>query len=172
MKKPFISLTPREALHVAIFIEERNAELYHRFAEMFAEFRDTHSLEVASIFWEMAAEERGHSTQLQQRFTERYGNASCAITEDALQEMIEVPTLDNSGLFDDPKAAAKPGMRERALHVALAAEIGARKFYAELAGMTCDYGLRGLYRELAEFEDDHVSCLEKKIAQISAKRNE
>jgi len=27
MKKAFISLTPQEALHVAIFIEERNAEV-------------------------------------------------------------------------------------------------------------------------------------------------
>ena len=28
MKREFTSLTPQEALHVAIFIEERNAELY------------------------------------------------------------------------------------------------------------------------------------------------
>ncbi len=169
MKKPFISLTPCEALHVAIFIEERNAELYHRFAEMFAEFRDLHSLEVASVFWEMAAEERRHSTQLQQQYMERYGNASCALTEDDLQEMVEVPRLETSELFDDPGDPKKPGMRERALQVALAAEIGARHFYAELAGMTSDYGLRTLYRELAEFEDDHVCWLEKKIAQSSAK---
>ena len=40
MKKAFTSLTPQEALHVAIFIEERNAEVYQNFAEMFAEFRD------------------------------------------------------------------------------------------------------------------------------------
>jgi rubrerythrin len=172
MKKPFISLTPHEALHVAIFIEERNAELYHRFAEMFAEFRDPHSLEVASVFWEMAAEERGHSTQLQQRYLERYGNASCALTEDDLQEMVEVPRLETSELFDDPADPAKPSMRERALQVALAAEIGARKFYAEVAGMTGDFSLRHLYQELSEFEDDHVSYLEKKISQSSAKKTE
>jgi len=172
MKKPFTSLTPSEALHVAIFIEERNAELYHRFAEMFAEFRDLHSLEVASVFWEMAAEERHHSTQLQQQYMERYGNAACALTEDDLQELVEVPRLETSELFDDPGAPAKPGMRERALQVALAAEIGARKFYAELTGMTCDVSLRALYRELSEFEDEHVLSLEKKIAQCSARKNE
>ena len=49
-------------MHVAIFIEERNAELYHRFAEMFVEFRDRESLEIASVFWEMAVEEKNHSS--------------------------------------------------------------------------------------------------------------
>ena len=31
MKRDFASLTPQEALHVAIFIEERNAEIYDRY---------------------------------------------------------------------------------------------------------------------------------------------
>ena len=48
MKRDFASLSAQEALHVAIFIEERNAEIYHQFAEMFAEFRDPESLEIAA----------------------------------------------------------------------------------------------------------------------------
>ena len=40
MKRAFPSLDPQEALHAAIFIEERNAQLYQRFAEMFMEFHD------------------------------------------------------------------------------------------------------------------------------------
>ena len=47
MKRSFASLNPQEALHVAIFIEERNAELYHQFADMFIEFADSESLEIA-----------------------------------------------------------------------------------------------------------------------------
>ena len=43
MKREFASLSAQEALHVAIFIEERNAEIYREFAEMFAEFRDPES---------------------------------------------------------------------------------------------------------------------------------
>jgi len=171
MKRPFISLTPAEALHVAIFIEERNAELYHRFAEMFTEFRDIQSLEIASVFWEMASEEQRHSTQLQQRYMERHGNACCALTEDDLQEMVEVPRLETSQLFDR-LAPGEPGVQERALQVALAAELGARRFYAELAVMTSDAALRKLYQELAEFEDEHVIYLEKKIALSSAKKSE
>ena len=172
MKRSFLSLTPPEALHVAIFIEERNAELYHRFAEMFREFGDSQSLEVAGVFWEMAAEERRHSTELQQRYMERHGNASCTLTEDDLQEMVEVPRLENSEVFDDPEESGKPAVRERALRVALAAEIGACKFYAGLADVTSELALHELYRELAEFEGEHVVYLEKKIAQGSTKQNE
>ena len=171
MKKAFISLTPQEALHVAIFIEERNAEVYHRFAEMFVEFRDVQSLEIASVFWDMAAEERHHSTLLQQRYMERYGNASCALTEDDLQELIEVPRLESGNLFDEYADPAKPSARERALQVGLEAETNARRFYSELALATADFQLRNLYRELAEYEKEHVEFLEKRITQSSSNRH-
>ena len=68
MKREFASLTPPEALHVAIFIEERNAAIYHQFAELFAEFHDPESLEIAATFWDMASEERQHGTLLQKRY--------------------------------------------------------------------------------------------------------
>jgi len=64
-------LNPREALHVAAFIEERNAGLYHQFAELFLEFDDPESLEVASTSWEMAKEDREHGTLLQKMYFER-----------------------------------------------------------------------------------------------------
>ena len=53
MKRSFASLNPQEALHVAIFIEERNAELYQQFADMFTEFADSESLVIAEVFREM-----------------------------------------------------------------------------------------------------------------------
>ena len=99
MTRAFASLTPQEALHVAIFIEERNAGIYHRFAEMFTEFRDAESLEIASVFWDMAVEEKRHSALLQRRYQERFGNARCSLTEEDLQEMIEVPKLEDGDVF-------------------------------------------------------------------------
>ena len=94
---------------------------------------------------------------------ERYGNASCALTEDDLQELIEVPRLESGNLFDEYTDPAKPNARERAFQVALAAENNARHFYAELAGVTADFQLRNLYKELAEYEKDHVEFLERRI---------
>ncbi len=169
MKRSFTSLTPQEALHAAVFIEERNAELYHRFAEMFVEFRDLESLEIAGVFWDMAVEERHHSTMLQNRYSERYGNGACSLTEEDLEEMIEVPRLDDGNIFSVEDNQATP--RERALQVALSAEQNAKTFYANIAERAVDPVLRRFYRELSEFEEGHVTFLEKKIAESTAAGN-
>src|SRR5438105_14044700 len=95
MKRDFASLTCQEALHVAIFIEERNAEIYYQFAEMFAGFREAELLDIAATFWDMAAEERQHSTLLKKRYFDRYGTSPCAVTEDDVNDFIELPRLEN-----------------------------------------------------------------------------
>jgi len=163
MRRTFASLSAQEALHVAIFIEERNAGVYHRFAEMFTEFRDPDSLEIASVFWDMAVEEKRHSTVLQEKYQERYGNASCALTEEDLQDMIEVPRLDDGDVFADA-TSAQDTARERALKVALAAERGAQNYYSRLAEQTKDSHLRRLYNELATMEDGHMAYLENVLS--------
>jgi len=168
MKRAFTSLDPQEALHAAIFIEERNAQLYQRFAEMFMEFHDGESLEIASVFWEMSLEEKRHSSLLQHKYTERYGNAACAVTEDDLQELIEVPRLENGNVFDPPSGDDDLAPRERAIHVALKAEQSAQRYYSSLVGSTKEDALRNLYRELADMEDGHIGFLERKLKPHSA----
>ena len=167
MTRTFASLNPQEALHVAIFIEERNAGIYHRFAEMFTEFRDTESLEIASVFWDMAVEEKRHSGILQEKYQERYGNASCALTEEDLQEMIEVPRLHDGDVFETTGTSQKSA-RERALQVALAAEQNAQKFYSRLAEQTKDGPLHRLYNELSIMEDGHVGFLQNMLTTSTA----
>ena len=167
MKRTFASLNPQEALHVAIFIEERNAGIYHRFAEMFTEFRDTESLEIASVFWDMAVEEKRHSGILQEKYRERYGNASCALTEEDLQDMIEVPRLDDGDVFEAIETS-QMSARERALQVALTAEQGAQNFYSRLAEQTKDGPLRRLYNELSIMEDGHVGYLQNTLVSSAA----
>lgn len=163
MTRSFASLNPQEALHAAIFVEERNAGIYQRFAEMFAEFRDPESLEVASVFWDMSVEEKRHSSLLQSRYVEHYGNASCTLTEEDLQELIEVPKLESSDFFE-PVELAKPAARERALNVALDAEKSAQEFYGQLVERTEEGELRRLYIELATMEDGHVTYLQGMLA--------
>jgi rubrerythrin len=169
MKRSFASLTPQEALHVAIFIEERNAELYHRFAEMFVEFRDRESSEIAGIFWEMAAEERDHSSRLQARYTERFGTSSCSLTEEDLVELIEVPRLEQVDIFTPPDALNKVSATDRALQVALNAERSAQQYYAGLVDKTEQGPLRQLYRELADMEDGHAAALEQRMSTYPAR---
>jgi rubrerythrin len=163
MTRAFASLNPQEALRIAIFIEERNADIYHRFAEMFTEFHDVESLEIASVFWDMAVEEKRHSSILQVRYQESYGNASCALTEEGLREMIEVPKLESGDVFAVVESD-ETSPRERALRVALEAEKSAHEFYSKLVKQTVDEALRRLYTELSIMEDGHVDHLRNMMA--------
>lgn len=162
MKRPFRSLSMQEGLHVAVFIEERNAAIYQQFAELFAEFRDPESLEIAGVFWDMASEERHHGTQLLERYFERFGTRSCTITEDEISDFIEVPRLDNGDLFAITRAKIAQPPRHMALDVAIQAEKSAMRYYARLIEETPDDELREFYQELAEFEGDHLAFLVRK----------
>ncbi len=168
MTRSFLSLTPREALHVAIFIEERNAEIYHRFGEIFAEFRDTSSLEMARAFWEMAAEERNHGMVLQKRYRDRYGVKPCHVTDDDIREFIEIPRLDVDTLLSADKPARVPALRQKALEVALEAEHQALFFYEKLATTAADPRIRAVYREFADFEGEHLKWIKKKLRETRA----
>ena len=165
MKRDFVSLTAQEALHVAIFIEERNAEIYHQFAEMFAEFHEPESLEIASTFWDMANEERQHGTLLQKRYFDRYGTRPCTVTEEDIRDFIEVPRLENGDIFTISKLKVGRSPRQMALEIALAAEQNAVRYYTRLAETTEDAELREVYKEFAEFEVGHSDWLDRKVAE-------
>lgn len=163
MKREFSSLNPQEALHAAIFIEERNADIYTQFAELFDGFNDPESAEIASTFWDMAEEERRHGADLHKRYHDRYGDEPCAITDDEIRETIEVPKFDSGNIFAIARAQVSPAPRNNALEVALAAEKSAMKFYMRLMEFTDDPELRGLYEELASDESDHTRSLQRRL---------
>jgi rubrerythrin len=167
MTRAFATLNAQEALHVAIFIEDRNAGIYHRFAEMFTEFRDPDSLEIASVFWDMAVEEKRHSGILQAKYQEQYGNAACSLNDESLQEFVELPRLEDADVFA-AGSTSQDNARGRALQVALAAEMHAHDFYSKLVAETKDGPLRRLYTELSMMEDGHVVYLERILATSSA----
>ena len=167
MQRTFASLTAKEALGIAISIEERNAEIYHRFAEMFTEFGDEESLEIASVFWEMAVEERGHHAMLERKYWEQYGIPERLSTEDDLVELIEVPKLNKADVF---AGGSELSARQRALRVALRAEMNAQQFYSRLVEQTPVSPLRQTYQELAAMEDGHIAFLEAKLMQDEAEK--
>jgi rubrerythrin len=165
MKREFASLTPQEGLHVAIFIEERNAEIYQQFAELFAGFGDAASTEIAQIFLEMADEERRHGTELQRRYLERFGMQACSLTEDDLHDFIEVPRMLDGNIFAIARSQGTRPPRQQALRVALAAEQSALRYYVRLAQITKEPALRAFYQELAEFENEHNLELQRRLSE-------
>ncbi len=143
----------RATLLRAIQIEARNGGVYDSLAQLFQGYDDS----VVSIFREMAAEERQHGADLEQRFRERFGPVPPPAGE--VKEVIEAPDLD------DPEALIFDSMTiEEALELGLRAEEAAREFYAQEAGRTSDPPLQKMYRELAEFEETHVRLLKEKLA--------
>ena len=104
-----------------------------------------------------------YKRQLQGKYQERYGNASCALTEQDLQDMIEVPRLEDGDVFASAETTHKSA-RERALQVGLAAEKNAHDYYARLVEQTEDGPLRRLYSELSAMEDGHMTYLQSMLA--------
>ncbi len=143
-----------ETLLRAIQIEARNGGVYDSLAQLFLGYDES----VTAIFREMAAEERQHGAELEQRYRERFGILPAPTAEP--KEVIEAPDLD------DPEALVFDSMTiEQALEAGLRAEEMAREFYRREAARTPDRALQALYRELAEFEESHVRRLQEKLAE-------
>jgi rubrerythrin len=54
---------------------------------------------------------------------------------------------------------------EQALEMGLHAEEGAREFYRVETTRTTDPQLQKMYRELSEFEEEHVRILQEKLTE-------
>lgn len=142
------------ALLRAIHIEARNGGVYDSLERLFQGYDDS----VAALFREMAAEERQHGNELEQRYRERFGPVPSLAEEP--KEVIEAPDLD------DPEALVFDSMTgEQALLVGLRAEETAREFYRQEVTRTSDPELQKVYRELGEFEETHVRLLKEKLAE-------
>ncbi len=151
--KPLVDTTARAALLRAIQIEARNAGIYDSLAQLFQGYDDS----VLAIFCEMADEERQHGAQLQQSYSQRFGVTP--ILSEEVEEVIEAPDLQ------DPETMIFDAMSvERALQTGLRAEQEAREFYRRELIRTSDPGLQAIFRELAEFEEEHVRILQDKLA--------
>lgn len=146
--------TTRATLICAIQIEERNCKIYNSLAQLFSGYDDS----VAAIFLEMAAEERQHGTELEQRFQDRFGPVPSPAGEP--KEVIEAPDLE------DPEAMIFDSMTvETALEAVLHAEEAAREFYRREISRAGDSELQELYRELADYEETHATLLKEKLAE-------
>lgn len=138
----------------AIQIERRNGAIYDSLANVFQGY----DASVEAIFQEMAAEERQHGAMLEGSYRERFGLVPALIKEP--KEVIEGPDLEDSEalIFDSMTV-------EQALELGLRAEQGAREFYRLETLRTSEPQLQQMFRELSEFEEEHVRILQEKLAE-------
>ena len=156
MSRSIRDLKPQEVLALAVAVESRNAERYAAFAHIFSTYND----EASRLFDEMRDEELAHRAVLQRMYRDRYGDQEYAIDEADVDEVVEAVDIDDAEylVFNDIT-------RRQVFEAALRAEQGARRFYAALSGTVQDAALLGLYRQLAEYEEDHVAALEARMSQ-------
>lgn len=164
-KRDFALLSREEALRIAIVVEERNAQLYHRLGEMFSKSCPD-SPQIVSTFCDLADTERQHGAFLTARYCERFGGVQADITEEDIRDLIEMPAL----CAGDILAAAQEGdmtlARRIALEMVLATERSTVNYYARLVETTSDPELKALYKEFVGFEQEHTDRFEQELGEL------
>jgi rubrerythrin len=161
VKRHFSSLTGPEALRIAI--EERNAETYLQFADLFSHFCPE-SPTLASTFSELSSTERQHSIVLRTRYLERYGTVNPGIAEEDIRDFIEVPRFEVADIVAAIETGSPGSGRRIALEIAAAAERSALHYYERLAAVALDPQMKSLYQEFASFEQEHTDWLKAELA--------
>jgi rubrerythrin len=139
--KSLSALTEAEVLALAIANEEEDSRIYQIFAEKLrVQFPAS-----ATVFDDMAAEERSHRSTLYDAYRERFGEHLPTIRREDVRGFLKrrsIWMLDNLG-------------RERMLKEAEVMEAQAANFYDKAAVQTQDLAVRQLFVHLAEIERGH-----------------
>jgi rubrerythrin len=155
--RTFDSLTEREALALAISLEEEDARIYEDFADGLQE----NYPEQAAKFRELRQEEDGHRHRLLEHYKRQFGD--------------HVPHLrrqDVRGFVDrKPVWLVRPLGLKTVQKTAESMEVETRRFYEAAARRTTDTGLRQLLGDLAEEERNHAHTAEQ-IAQTKLSEDE
>ncbi len=148
----FAQLTLRDALDLAVLIEEEARDRYEEFADQM----DLHSTpEAARFFRFMAENEEKHRATLAAKRRESYREEPSSVTRSMIFD-VEAPDYDEVRAF----------MTERdALAAALGAEEKAYAFFESALPSISDEGVRALFTELRDEEEEHQDMVKQQIAK-------
>jgi rubrerythrin len=146
----FATLSLKDALDLAVLIEEEAKERYEDLAEQLLMH---HTPEPASFFRLMALNEEKHRVALTARRLALFGDEPVRITRGMLFE-VEAPEFDEVRVF--------MGARE-AMQVAYRAEKKAWAFFVDAAPRVRDAGVKKLFDELRDEELGHQQLV---LAQL------
>ena len=146
----FAKLTVRDALDLAILIEEEAQERYQKLSTMVG---GRYAGDAADVFRFMAENEARHGAELQARREQMFKKARRAISRDALDD-VEAPDFTKVNVFMSARDA---------MEVAVEDEVKAYDFYDQALPHVKDAGVRDLFRELRDEEKRHEAMLRKKM---------
>jgi rubrerythrin len=152
-KVDFSKLSLKDALDLAILIEEEAKE---RYSEFFDQMILHHTLEAAQFFGAMIGNEARHEEELAARRGALFHNEPRLVKRSMLWD-IEAPDYDQTRAFMSAR---------RAMEVALQAEIKAHDFFAEAIPHLQDPQVRTLFEELRAEELTHQDLVRKELAKL------
>ena len=148
----FGKLDLRDALDLAILIEEEAEERYRDFAKQVG---GRYEGDAADVFRRMAENEAKHGAELAARRRELFGDAPRRVSRDQLDD-VEAPDRGKPRTFMSARQATE---------VALESEEKAYDFFAEALKHVQDAKVRKLFEELKAEEKQHKALLKKRIAK-------
>ena len=149
----YATLTLRDALDLAILIEEEAKE---RYEDLAAQMEAHHTPEAASFFHVMVGNEAKHGAQLAARRATLFKDAPRTVTRAMLWD-VEAPEYDEVRAF----------MTQRqALEVALRAEQKAHAFFVAVLPNVADPEAKKLFEELRDEEIVHQRMVEAELAKL------
>jgi rubrerythrin len=147
------ALTARDALDLAILIEDEAAERYEELARQLAIHR---TAEAAAFFGSMARNEALHRERLAERRRQLFGDSRRTMSRAMLWD-IEAPEYDQARAFMTVR---------QAMEAALRSERKAHAFFAEAASLVHESGVRILLEELRDEELQHQELIRGQIARL------
>ncbi len=148
----FATLQPRDALDLAILIEEEAEERYLELAEQLEEFETP---EAASFFRMMARSEAKHGRELQARRRAAFGDAPSSVDRTMLWD-VEAPAYERARAFMSVR---------KALEVALESEIKAHDFFKASIPHLRNPEVKALFEELRLEEVEHQRLVREEMVK-------
>lgn len=146
----FEALSLRDALDLAVLIEQEAQERYEEFAHQMDLHRNP---EAARFFRFMAENEAKHGAALHERRAELFGSEPVAVKRSMLFD-VEAPEYD--------EARASMNVRE-AMQAAMRSETKAREFFESALPRVREEGVRALFASLREEEVEHERLVKERL---------
>ena len=153
----FARMSLKDALDLAILVEEEAAERYEELAE---QMETHHSPDAAGFFRMMIQYERKHGDELSGRRRALFGESERSVDRSMLWD-VEAPSYDRVEMFMSARDA---------LLVALDSERKAHQFFVESIEHCADLEVRALFEELREEEVHHQELVKQELENLPESR--
>lgn len=149
----FARLDLKDALDLAILIEEEARERYEEFAD---QMEVHHTPDAAQFYRFMAQNEAKHGADIAERRKALFGDAPSRMSRSMLWD-VEAPDYDQARAFMSPR---------KALEVAMASEIKAHDYFTAALPSISDPEVKALFEELQGDEVHHKALVQAELDKL------